>query len=139
MKDFKLGRGIEIVQPTFPQINLQPAITNFEPSRTNRFILYVLGVDIPIYLIRRYELNSENGRIFTLKFNFIETVNFMFDPYSVNDITGFRIEFLDPTGVVANTIELNAVNCIGYQRSGDYSNDDLLNNTLTFIVVKTEE
>lgn len=131
--NFKFGKTFDtpnhrnfIVGRNFP-------MADYEPARANRFILYTLGAIIPSYSIRNYAFYYENDDTI-LEINFYDFVNFTFNPNETHLITGFVIDFLDPTGVVYGTLRMNAIRCLEYEKSGDYSSDDITNNRMKFLI-----
>jgi hypothetical protein len=105
-----------------------------EPLKENRFIINVLGANIPCYLFTKYKIfNEGDNLIFTTQF--YETVNFSFNPKDFFDITGVKIDYLDPIGNVVNSLFFN-VKGSNFERKQSYKNDGLQINKLRFIVDK---
>ena len=112
-------------------------LTNFrvtEPLKENRFLINIVGTNIPNFLFRKFEIYNEGDElIFTT--TFYETVEFSFNPTEFFNITGVVIHYLDPTGEVVNSLIFN-VKGSNYQKKQSYSNDELQTNELKFIVEK---
>lgn len=105
-----------------------------EPAKTNRYIINLVGIDIPNYLFRKYKLHNEGDElIFTTEF--YETVQYTFNPSDFFNITGVEVSYLDPTGAEHNSISFN-VKGSNYIKKGDYSDDSITTNKLRFIVDK---
>jgi hypothetical protein len=105
-----------------------------EPSMINRFIIKFGGVDIPIPLFRGYKLYN-NGDDFILKTEFLETVNYTFNPQDFFKITDVEIDYLDPTGVKHNGLSFS-VKGSNFKKIGSYSKDGFTLNKLKFIINK---
>lgn len=105
-----------------------------EPLKENRYIINIIGTNIPEYLFREYRIYNEGDNlIFTTKF--YETVEFSFNPKEFFNITGVKIDYLDPVGEVVNSLIFN-VKGSNFERTQSYSNDDLQMNELRFIIDK---
>ena len=105
-----------------------------EPLKENRFIIKIKGADIHSYLFRKYKIfNEGDDLIFTT--SFYETVNYCFNPVDFFKIYAVSIEYLDPTGVVVNSLEFD-VKGSNFERKQSYRNDKLQINKLRFVVDK---
>lgn len=107
-----------------------------EPLKTNRFIIRFLDNNsesmISEYLFRSFNLTIENKET-NLKVEMFETTDYSFNPKDLTKINKVKIENLDPTGIVVNTIIL-PVKERSYFKSGDYRKDELLTNNFKFII-----
>lgn len=107
----------------------------FEPLKECRFIINVIGTVLPDYLFREYRIYND-GEDLLFETSFMETVHFSFNPKEVFNINTCIIDFLDPTGVVVNSLRFN-VKGLNYERSQSYKNgDELQLNHLKFIIDK---
>lgn len=106
-----------------------------EPGKTNRFIIRSIGdVIIPEILFRNYKFyNDGDDLIFTTEF--CETVDYVFNPKYFFSITGFKIDYLDPTGIIYKSIIFD-VKGSNFEKIGDYREDTITTNKLKFIVNK---
>ena len=106
-----------------------------EPLLTHRFLISSVGVEIPSNLFRKYKLfNEGENLIFTT--TFIETINptFIFNPKDFFNITGFIVEYLDPTGVAIKTLAFD-VKGSNFEKECDYADDGKLSGyDMRFIV-----
>lgn len=115
-------------------MNILTDFKPIEPLKENRFIINVLGTNIPCYLFTKYKIFNEGDKlIFTTQF--YETVHFSFNPKDFFDITGVKIDYLDPIGNVVNSLFFN-VRGSNFERKQSYKNDGLQINKLRFIVDK---
>jgi hypothetical protein len=108
---------------------------HIEPAKTNRFVIKLKGADIPPYLFRKYKLYNEGDEIIFVT-EFMETVNYTFNPVDFFKITDVEIEYLDPTGVKHNSI-IFSVQGSNFKKIGDYSDDNMTTIKIRF-VAKTE-
>ena len=138
MEKFNFGRR------TFMSIldgnnNVEPPIRNnnivrqIQPLMSNRFLINVNGVDIPERLFLEYSLIFTDN-VFKLTVTFYDTVEHWFNPNDINDITGFTIRYLDPIGETISTLNIIVINPLTFERSGSYSNGDIIRNHLSFNV-----
>lgn len=105
-----------------------------EPLKENRFIINIIGTDIPEYLFREYRIYNEgDDLIFTT--SFYETINFSFNPKEFFNITSVKIDYLDPIGEIVNSLMFN-VQGLNFERTQSYLGDNLQTNQLRFIVKK---
>lgn len=107
-----------------------------EPLKANRFIIRFLDNNlesmISEYLFRRFNLTIENKETI-LKVEMFESTDYSFNPKDLTKINKVKIENLDPTGVIVNTIIL-PVKERSYSKSGDYGKDELLINNFKFTI-----
>jgi len=119
---------------TIPYIHrINPVIHQYEPARANRFILTTLGTEIPNYQLRSYDFGIHENN-FTFEISFHDLVSFTFNPENFYNITGFLMEYIDPVGVVYNTLNLEVVDHLSYSKSGDYSDDTITTNYAKFLI-----
>lgn len=105
-----------------------------EPLKENRFLINIIGTEIPSYLFRNYKMYNE-GEELIFETSFFETVNFTFNPSDFFNITGVVLDFLDPTGAVCGGLVFD-VKGSNFMRKQKYSNDDLQITKLRFVVEK---
>lgn len=107
-----------------------------EPAKSNRFIIKLIGVDIPEYLFRKYKIHNEGEElIFTTEF--YETVNYTFNPGEFFNVTGVEINYLDPVGEVHNSL-IFSVKGSNFKKVGEYSSDNITTTKLRFVIdIKT--
>jgi hypothetical protein len=116
------------------QSNLNLTFNPYEPKMDNRFIIKFLGVDIPEYLFRKYEIYNEGEElIFTTEF--IEPLHFTFNPKDIFNIISVEIKHLDPAGIEVSHIIFN-VKGSNFEQKGDYSDGKLLINNFRFVIDK---
>lgn len=114
--------------------NLNLAFDPYEPKMENRFIIKFSGVDVPEYLFRKYEIYNEGEEIiFTTEF--IEPLNFTFNPKDLFNITNVEIKHLDPLGIEVSHLSFN-IKGSNFEQKGDYSDGKLLINSFRFVVEK---
>jgi len=106
----------------------------FEPAMVNRFLIKIIGTGMPEYLFRDYKLYND-GDDLILKINFMETLNYTFNPMEFFKITDVEIDYLDPTGVKYNGLSFS-VKGANYKKIGSYSKDGFTITKLKFIVDK---
>lgn len=109
--------------------------SSFEPLQTHRFLISSIGVEIPSPLFRKYKLFNEGDElIFTTKF--METIQFVFDPNDFFNITGFKIEFLDPVGITVKTMVFDVKGSNFVKKDNYADNGKLSGYDMRFIVNK---
>jgi|688.fasta_scaffold638798_2 hypothetical protein len=107
-----------------------------EPAKTNRFVIKLLGAEIPPYLFRKYKLYNEGDEIIFVT-EFFESIEFTFNPVDFFKITDVQIDYLDPTGVKHNSIKFQ-VKGSNFKKIGDYAEDSLTTIKMRFVAdVKT--
>lgn len=131
MGNFKFGVGIVNTVTQHHQLNFN--VIDYEPARANRFIIRTLGTHIPDYQIRSYDFNIVNNN-FTFDLFFHDFVNFTFNPNNFNNITGFVLEYLDPVGVVYDTLNIEVIEHLEFNKFGDYSDDTITTNYAKFTI-----
>ena len=101
-------------------------VTNYftyEPSRVNRFVINTVGTDIPNFLFRKYKLYND-GEDLHLDIEFMEILNYVFNPKEFFNLTNINIDTLDPTGVVVSTTSYQILKS-NFEKYGDYNDDSL--------------
>jgi len=103
-----------------------------EPLMENRYIIELIGTDIPSYSFKEYSLHNE-GTDFIFMTRFYETCNYSFNPKSIFDITDVVIKYLDPVGDVISGLKFK-VKGINFNRKQSYANSELQMNDIKIIV-----
>jgi len=109
---------------------------HFEPKKNNRFIINVVGTDIPQHLFKSYKMYNY-GRTIVVETEFYETVEWTFNPQEFFDIEDLLIQHTNAVGEVITTLDFK-VDEIEYEQSGSYADDGLLMNKLKFITSNCE-
>lgn len=107
----------------------------FEPIRDGRFILKIIGYNIPEWLVRSYRFYNDGDKLM-MEVKIIEAQIFVIDPTKLFDIEGIHLTFLDPTGVeyMKHTFAIKGMN---FEHISDYSINDLSSYQFVFEVDKT--
>jgi hypothetical protein len=105
-----------------------------EPLRCNRWIIKLDGMDIEPFLFRKYKMYNEGEEIIFLT-EFYETVQQSYNPKDLLNIVGVIIEYLDPTGVVVQTLKFD-VKGLNFEIKQSYGKDKLQIVKLRFVVNK---
>jgi hypothetical protein len=105
-----------------------------EPLKANRWLIKTEGVDIQQYLFRKYKIYNEGSEII-FKTEFYETVTDSVNPKDLLNLTSITIEYLDPTGVVINSLNFD-VKGVNFKQKQSYSKDDLMITKLRVVVNK---
>lgn len=105
----------------------------YEPLRENRFMIDLIDGGIHPYLIRDYKLYNEGGE-FYFEINFVELINFVYNPKDIFNISSVQIKYLDPIGDVINGLTFQ-VRDVSFTRNQSYKNDGIQTNNLKFKVV----
>jgi hypothetical protein len=108
----------------------------YEPKTKNRFIINVVGTDIPYHLFRSYKMYNQ-GKTIVVETEFYESTDWTFNPQEYFDIEDLLIQHLNPIGDVIVTLDFK-VEEIYYEQSGDYGDDGLLVNKLKFVTSNCE-
>ena len=106
----------------------------YEPLKENRFLIDLIDSDIPPYLVNDYTLYNNGGEIFYFEVNFIELLNFVYNPKDIFKIESVQIKYLDPIGEVINGLTFK-VKDVSFERNQSYKNDKIQINKLKFKVV----
>jgi hypothetical protein len=103
-----------------------------EPLMENRYIIELIGSDIPSYSFKEYSLHNE-GTDFIFMTRFYETCNYTFNPKSIFDITDVVIKYLDPVGDAISGLRFK-IKGINFSRKQSYANSELQMNDIKIIV-----
>jgi hypothetical protein len=114
----------------------------FEPKKSNRFVINVVGTDIPQHLFKSYKMYNE-GKTIIVETEFYETVEWTFNPQEFFDIEDLLIQHVNGVGDVITTLDFK-VEEIEYEQVGNYADDGFLMNKLKFVtsncdVIKNEQ
>lgn len=102
---------------------------NFEPLRTNRWILRLPNT--PEYLVSKVNLEFSENNTSKLYFSIFNTTAFIIDPNNMITLNTVQLDFLDPCGEVVGGYILD----IGFEKmelNCSYSDDSLLTHIVTF-------
>ena len=111
--------------------NFNELMRSWEPGWASRFIIQVTGTEIPVNLFRGYKLYNDGDQLI-LETEFLESIEFTFNPKEFFNITDVEIQRLDPTGFIYSRIQFQ-VKGSNYLQTGNYASDELLINELKFI------
>ena len=107
-----------------------------EPLMENRWIIRTHPLEISPYLFRKYKIFNEGEQI-VLKTKFFETVECIYNPKDLLDITDITIEYLAPTGVLVGGLKMT-VKGFNFERKHSYSGDNLMITKLRVVIDKIE-
>ena len=108
----------------------------FEPKKNNRFIVNVVGTDIPYPLFKGYKMYNQ-GKTIIVETEFYETTDWTFNPREFFDIEDLLIQHLNPMGDVITTLDFK-VDEIEYEQVANYADDGFLINKLKFVTSNCE-
>lgn len=94
-----------------------------EPAKTNRFLISVIGSEIPEYLFYYYELYNEGEKLI-IELKMREMLNFFFSTKLFFNITGLKISNLDPTGYIVEETTYDVLKS-NFKKTGDYADDGI--------------
>jgi hypothetical protein len=105
---------------------MQNILENFkmvEPLKKNRFLITFDKIEIPQFCFRQFKMYNE-GEELVLETSIWQTINYTFNPKDIFQISGVKIEFLDPIGSVVNgyTFEVKGSN---FETDFAYSDDNI--------------
>lgn len=104
----------------------------FEPLKTNRWLIEFEGMNIKPYLFRKYKIYNEGeNMIFTTEF--LETVLDTINPKEFFNIVGVKIQYLDPTGAVVNGLQFD-IKGMNFEQKMSYGKDKFKTTKLKFII-----
>ena len=104
----------------------------FEPLKTNRWLIEFEGMNINPYLFRKYKIYNEGeNMIFTTEF--LETVLDTINPKEFFNIVGVKIQYLDPTGAVVNGLQFD-IKGMNFEQKMSYGKDKFKITKLKFII-----
>ena len=102
----------------------------FEPARSNRFIVNVVGAEVEEYLFIGYKIFND-GDDLIIETSFRENVPFTFNPKDFFKITGIHIKNIDPIGDVYSVLKL-PIKKSNYEKECSYN----MSNELTINKLK---
>jgi hypothetical protein len=104
----------------------------FEPLKTNRWLIEFEGMNIVPYLFRKYKIYNEGeNMIFTTEF--LETVLHTINPKDFFNIFGVKIQYLDSTGAVVNGLQFD-IKGMNFEQKMSYGKDKFKTTKLKFII-----
>jgi hypothetical protein len=104
----------------------------FEPLKTNRWLIEFEGMNIVPYLFRKYKIYNEGEKIiFTTEF--LETVLDTINPKEFFNIVGVKIQYLDSTGAVVNGLQFD-IKGMNFEQKMSYGKDKFKTTKLKFII-----
>ena len=106
----------------------------YDPIRSHYFIIETAGYEIPSHLFQNYKIFNE-GEDIILTIEFLEMVEFIFNPKNFMDITDVKIKYLDPTGVVVQEITYG-IKGSNFEMGNAYKDDGLSTVKFRFIIDK---
>jgi hypothetical protein len=95
----------------------------YEPKTDSRWIINTHGFEIPSWLFRNYKLYNEGEKII-MECEILEQLNITFKPSDLMTITDVSIDYLDPVGVITDSLIME-VKGINFTTGGDYSSTEL--------------
>lgn len=107
-----------------------------QPIKSNKFIMNVVGTDIPSHLFRNYKIYN-HGKTMIIETEFYETQEWVFNPQEFFDIEDLLIQYLNDEDEVIFTLDFSVVE-IFYEKSGAYHDNDYVINKLKFITDNCE-
>jgi len=107
-----------------------------QPIKSNKFIMNVVGTDIPSHLFRNYKIYNQ-GKTMIIETEFYETQEWVFNPQEFFDIEDLLIQYLNDEDEVIFTLDFSVVE-IFYEKSGAYHDNDYVINKLKFITDNCE-
>lgn len=108
----------------------------FEPLKNNRFVINVVGTDIPGYLFTSYRIHNQD-KTMVVETEFYETVDWAFNPQEFFDIKDLIIQNINAVGDVVSTLDFS-VKEIFYEKNCSYHDDGFVINRLKFITDNCE-
>lgn len=103
-----------------------------EPLKSNRWVIKTNPIEINYFLFREYKMYNEGENII-LETSFFETVNELYSPIDIMNITDITLEYLDPIGEVVNGFSMT-IKGVNFEKSHSYSDDGLLITNMRFIL-----
>jgi hypothetical protein len=107
-----------------------------QPIRSNKFIMNVVGTDIPSHLFKNYRMYN-HGKTMIIETEFYETQEWVFNPQEFFDIEDLLIQYLNDEDEVIFTLDFSVVE-IFYEKTGSYHDNDYVTNKLKFITDNCE-
>lgn len=109
---------------------LLPGPVVFEPIRRNRWVIK-MG-DIPVYMFRKFKVYNDND-VVRFDTEFMQSLDYKCDLFSLFELTDFTIQYLDPAGVAVKEAKYY-IKGMNFEEIGDYFDDELSIITLKLIV-----
>ena len=113
-----------------------PEFKNYEPLRSNRWLIETYPTKINPYLFRKYKMFNE-GKEIIFKTEFFEIVQESYNPIDLMNITDITLNYLDPINEVVGGFKM-LVGGMNFEKNHSYSNDDLLTTKLRFVIKEIE-
>lgn len=107
----------------------------FEPILENRFIINFIGENldsVPVYQFKSYHIINENDK-YILTIKMYNSIEYIFNPKDLFKITDVKVDYLDPTGWVVNSITF-PVKGSNYTTKGSYSSANLMISEFKFLI-----
>jgi hypothetical protein len=102
----------------------------YEPKTESRWFIKTHGFEISSWLFTNYTLYNEGEKII-MECDIWEPVHITFKPSDLMSITDVSIEYLDPVGIVTDSLIME-VKGINFTTGGDYSSYELKKTHLRF-------
>jgi hypothetical protein len=131
-KYYKYNKYIEKKWGKMEEIQNKIKFGEFEPKRTNRFVIKFEGLEIPSYLFRSFKLYNVGSEIIFIT-EIMEVVNMTINPQDLFKVTDVVIEHLDPTGVTVNGLKFQ-VKGINFIQKCDYNQDEITSTKIRMVV-----
>ena len=116
--------------------NKIPEFKNYEPLRSNRWLIETYPTKITPYLFRKYSMFIE-GEVIIFKSEFFEIIQESYSPMDLMNITDITLNYLDPIGEVVGGFKM-LVGGLNFEKNHSYSNDDVLTTKLRFVIKEIE-
>jgi len=116
--------------------NILERFKPYEPKKTNRFIINVVGIDIPQHLFKSYKMYN-HGKTIIVETEFYETLDWTFNPQDFFDIEDLLIQHVNGVGDIITTLDFKVDEML-YEQCGSYADDEFLLNKLKFITSNCE-
>ena len=123
---------MELIRERLNITNQPDRFKPFEPKLENRFIIKLVGADIPPYLFQSYSIKNV-GEDFVFKTKMMEIVGYTFNPEDLLKINSITIEDLDAIGGVIGGYKMDVVGS-NMKIKTKYSSSDLKTIKFKFIV-----
>lgn len=107
-----------------------------EPLKSNRWIIETYPTEINPILFRKYKLFNEGDKLI-FKTEFIETIEGVYNPTHLFEISEITLKYLSPIGDVVDGFKM-IVGGLNFVKNHSYSSDDLLTTKMRFIIDKIE-
>ena len=107
-----------------------------EPLKSNRWIIETYPTEINPILFRKYKLFNEGDKLI-FKTEFIETIEGVYNPMHLFEISEITLKYLSPIGDVVDGFKM-IVGGLNFVKNHSYSSDDLLTTKMRFIIDKIE-